>query len=63
MNYLVLDLNNFYFYFTFEFKFEMEFEMRYDSNDDQALLIMVTWHYQKGDHCSLIHGDVTILLL
>ena len=30
--------------FKFEFQFELEFEMRYDPNDDQALLIMVTWH-------------------
>jgi hypothetical protein len=47
MNILVSNLNNFYFHFKFEFQFDLEFEMRYDANDDQALLIMVTWHYQK----------------
>ena len=47
MNILVSNLNNFYFSLAFEFQFELEFEMRYDVNDDQALLSMVTWHYQK----------------
>ena len=34
----------FIFHFIFEFQFEWEFEMRCDANDDQALLIMMTWH-------------------
>ena len=40
-------MTKFYFHFIFEFQIELEFELRYETNDDQALLIMMTWHYQQ----------------
>jgi hypothetical protein len=48
-----------FFHFEFELKFELDFEMDYDSTDDQALLNMMTWHYQKAITVAITYGCYT----
>ena len=40
-------LDNFYISLSFKFEFDLVVEMQYDADDDYALLIMLTCHYQE----------------
>ena len=35
--------------------------MRYDANDDQALFIMITWHYQKVITIAITWGRYIVM--